>query len=71
MNIKRYGVIKENDLGVLVAKITEQLSNGWIVVGGIAVGEEQKENGKAKVPFFCQAMVLPRTQAEALREISV
>ncbi len=71
MNIKRYCVIKESDLGVMVAKTTELLSGGWVVIGGVAVGSEQIEQGKPRAAFYCQAMVLPRTQAEALKEIRV
>ena len=71
MNIKHYCVVKEPDLDVLVARTTDLISNGWVVLGGIAVGSEQVEHGQPKKPFFCQALVLPRTQMDARRELSV
>lgn len=65
--IKRYLVIKEDDLGLMVARTTELISAGWMVLGGIAVGSEMHTDpGLPPMdrPFYCQALVQPRTEQD-------
>lgn len=72
--IKRYLVIKEDDLGLLVARTTELLSAGWMVLGGIAVGSEMHTDAALPPmdrPFYCQAMVQPRTELDSRKEVKV
>lgn len=73
--IKQYCIIKEDDLGVLVAKTTDLLSNGWMVLGGVAVGSQEIREDSVVAPynqpFYCQALVLPRTNLDARKEVHV
>lgn len=70
--IKRYCVIKETDLGLLVARTTDLISSGWMVLGGVAVGSEMHTDPGLPVqdrPFFCQALVQPRTVFDERKKI--